>query len=68
MCEKQSLAEMIKKVLNVNLLKSQQSMINVKSLNIHALFLDTCSLKISNSKKKIKKKDLIFVKIDVIQQ
>ena len=55
---------MIKKTLNVSLSKSQQLMINVRSLNVHALFLDTCSLKILNLKKKIKKKDLIFMKID----
>ena len=41
-------------------------MINVRSLNVHAFFLDTHSLEILNLKKKIKKKDLIFVKIDAI--
>ena len=40
-------------------------MIDVRSLNVCTLFLDMCSLKILNLKKKIKKKDLIFVKIDV---
>ena len=58
----------MKKILNVNSLKFQQSMINVKFLNIHAFFLDMCLLKILNLKKEIKEKDLIFMKIDVTQQ
>ena len=59
---------MIKKVLNVNSLKFQQSTIDVKSFNVCALFLDMHSLKILNLKKKIKEKNLIFVKIDAVQQ
>ena len=59
---------MMKKVLNVNFSKSQQSMIDVRFLNVHALFLDTCSSEILNSEKEIKKKDLIFVKIDAVWQ
>ena len=43
-------------------------MINVRSFNVHALFFNTCSLKISDLKKEIKKKNLIFVKINVTQQ
>ena len=58
----------MKKVLNVNFLKSQQSTVDVKSLNVHALFLDTCSLKISDLKKEIKEKNLIFMKINAVQQ
>ena len=58
----------MKKVLNVNFLKFQQLTVNVISFNIHALFLDMCSLKILNLKKKIKKKNLTFMKINVIQQ
>ena len=57
----------MKKVLNVSLSKPQQSMINVKSLNVHALFLNTHSSEISNSEKKIEEKNLIFMKVDVIQ-
>ena len=56
----------MKKTLNVNSLKFQQSTVGVRSLSVYALFFDMCSLKISDLKKKIKKKDLIFVKIDVI--
>ena len=66
MCEEQSLAKIIKKVLNVSFLKLQQSTVNVKSLNVCALSLDTHSLKISNLKKEIKKKDLIFMKINAV--
>ena len=58
---------MIKKTLNVNSLKSQQLMINVRSFNVYVLFLDMCSLKISNLKEKIKKKNLIFVKVNAAQ-
>ena len=58
----------MKKTLNVSFLKSQQSTVDVRSLSVHALFLDTCSLKISNLEKKIKEKDLIFMKIDAAQQ
>ena len=58
----------MKKVLNVNFLKSQQSMIDVKFFNVHTLFLNTHSLEILNLKKKIKKKNLIFVKVDAAQQ
>ena len=56
----------MKKALNMSFLKLQQSMINVKFLNVCAFFLDTCSSKISNSEKKIEKKDLIFMKINII--
>ena len=41
-------------------------MINVKYLNICAFFLNMCSLKISDLKKEIKEKDLIFVKINAV--
>ena len=68
MHKRQNLAKIMKKVLNVSFLKSQQSIINVRSLNVHALFFNTCSLKISDLKKEIEEKDLIFVKINVIQQ
>ena len=57
---------MMKKVLNVNSLKSQQSMIGVRSLSVCALFFNTHLSEISDLKKKIKEKDLIFVKINVI--
>ena len=57
---------MVKKILNVSFLKSQQSIINVRSLNVYALFFNMCSLKILNLKKKIEEKDLIFMKINVI--
>ena len=50
----------------MSFLKSQQLTVNVKSLNVHAFFLDTYSLKISNLKKEIEEEDLIFVKINVI--
>ena len=55
---------MMKKALNVSFLKSQQSIIGVRSLNVCVLFLDMCSLKISDLKKEIEEKDLIFVKIN----
>ena len=58
----------MKKILNVSSLKSQQSMIDVRFLNVCALFLDTHSSEISNLKKEIKKENLIFVKINVTQQ
>ena len=57
---------MMKKALNVSFSKSQQLTVNVRSLNVHALFLDTHSLKISNLKKEIKEKNSVFVKINVI--
>ena len=56
----------MKEILNVNFLKSQQSTVDVRSFNVCALFLNMCSLKILNSKKKIKEKDLIFMKINAI--
>ena len=59
---------MIKKILNVNFLKSQQSMIDVKSLNVHAFFLDTHSSEILDLKKEIKRKDSVFVKINAVWQ
>ena len=68
MCERQNLVKIMKKALNISFLKFQQSTINVKSLNVHALFLNMCSLKILNSEKKIKKKNSVFMKINVIQQ
>ena len=55
----------MKKVLNVSFSKLQQSMINVKFLNICVLFLNTHSSEILNLKKEIKKENLIFMKIDV---
>ena len=55
---------MIKKVLNVSSLKSQQSMIDVKSFNICAFSFNTCSSKILNLKKKIEEKNSVFMKID----
>ena len=58
----------MKKILNMSFLKFQQLTINVKSFNICVLFLNTHSLKILNLKKKIKEKNLIFVKINVTQQ
>ena len=67
MHEKQSLTKMIKKVLNVNFLKFQQLMINIKSLNVYVFFFNTHSSEILNLKKRIKEKDLIFVKINVTQ-
>ena len=66
MCEKQSLAEMMKKTLNVNFLKLQQSIVDVKSLNVCVFFLDMCSSKISDLKKKIKEKNSVFVKVDAV--
>ena len=66
MCEEQSLTETVKKALNMSFLKFQQSTINVRFLNVHAFFFNTCSLKISNSKKEIKEKNLIFVKVNVV--
>ena len=54
----------MKKILNINLLKFQQSTVDVRSLNVHALFLDTHSSEISDLKKEIKKKNLIFIKIN----
>ena len=58
----------MKKILNVGFSKPQQSIVSVRSFNVHALFLDTCSSEISNSKKEIEEKDLIFVEINVTQQ
>ena len=57
----------MKKILNVNFLKSQQLTIDVRSLNIHVLFFNMCSSEILNLKKKFKKKNSVFVKINVIQ-
>ena len=57
---------MIKKILNVNSLKLQQSMIDVRFLNVCVFFLDMCSSEISDLKKEIEKKNLIFIKVDVI--
>ena len=68
LCEGWNLAKMMKKVLNVSSLKSQQLMIGVRSLSICTLFLDTHSSKILNLKKEIEKKDSVFVKIDVVWQ
>ena len=56
----------MKKILNVNSLKSQQLMIDVRFFNVHAFSLDMCSLKILNLKKEIEKKNLIFVKINAV--
>ena len=56
----------MKKTLNINLLKSQQSTVDERSLNVHALFLDTCSSEISDLKKEIEEKNSIFMKINVI--
>ena len=56
----------MKKVLNVNSLKSQQSMIDIRFLNVYVFSFNMCSLKILNSKKEIEKKNLIFVKVNVI--
>ena len=56
----------MKKILNVNFLKFQQSMISVRFFNICVFFLDMHSSEILNSEKEIKKKNLIFVKIDII--
>ena len=58
----------MKKALNVSFLKLQQSTVSVKFLSVHALFFNTHSSKVSDSKKEIKKKNLIFVKVDVTQQ
>ena len=58
----------MKKILNVSFLKSQQLIINIRFLNVHALFLNTCSSEILNLKKEIKKKNLIFMKINATQQ
>ena len=52
LCERQNLTKTVKKALNVNFSKSQQSTVNVRSFNVHALSLDTHSLEISNLKKK----------------
>ena len=57
---------MMKKILNVNFLKSQQLIINVKFFNIYVLFFNMCSLKILNLKKKNKKNNLMFMKINTI--
>ena len=56
----------MKKILNVSFSKSQQSIINVRSFNVHVLFLDMCSLKILNLEKEIKKKNSIFVKVNAV--
>ena len=58
----------MKKILNMSFSKLQQLTVDVKFLNVCALSLDMHSLKILNLKKEIKKKDLVFVKINVIQQ
>ena len=57
---------MMKKALNMSSLKSQQSTVNVRFLNVYAFFLNICSSEILDLKKKIKKKNLIFIKINVI--
>ena len=41
-------------------------MIDVKSFNVHVLFLDICSLKILNLKKEIKEENSVFIKINAI--
>ena len=41
-------------------------MISVRSFSVCVLFLDMCSSEISDLKKKIKEKDLVFVKIDTV--
>ena len=56
----------MKKTLNVNFLKSQQSMIDVKSFNVCAFSLDMCLLKILNLEKKIKEKNSVFMKINAV--
>ena len=56
----------MKKVLNVSFLKFQQSIINVRSFNIYALFFNTHLSEISNLKKEIKEKNSVFIKINVI--
>ena len=56
----------MKKILNVSFLKFQQSMISVKFFNVYVFSFNICSLKILNLKKKIKKKNLMFMKINVI--
>ena len=56
----------MKKILNMSLLKSQQLTVDVRSLNVYVLFLNTHSPEILNLKKEIKKKNLIFVKIDAV--
>ena len=56
----------MKKILNMSFLKFQQLTVNVRSLNVHVFSFDTHSLKISNLKKEIEKKDSVFVKINVI--
>ena len=57
---------MIKKVLNVSFLKFQQSTIDVRSFNVCTFFFNTHLSEISNLKKKIEKKNSIFMKINVI--
>ena len=59
---------MMKEILNVSFLKSQQSTVDVKFFNVHALFLNMCSSEILNLKKEIKKKNLIFMKINATWQ
>ena len=57
---------MMKKTLNMNSLKSQQSTVGVRSFNVCVLFLNMCSSEILNLKKEIEKKDLIFVKVNAV--
>ena len=57
---------MMKKALNVSSLKFQQLTVNVKSFNVCVLFFDMHSSEILNLKKEIKKKNLIFVKINAV--
>ena len=57
---------MMKKVLNVNFSKSQQSTVGVRSLNVCVLSFNTHSSEISDLKKEIEEKDLIFMKVNAV--
>ena len=59
---------MVEEALNVGFLKSQQSMIGVRSFSVCVLSLGMCSPEVSDLKKEIKGEDLVFVEVDAAWQ
>ena len=63
--EGRSLAKIMKKVLNAD---SSQLTINVKSLNVQAIFLNTQFSDISDLKNEIKEKNTVFINVNAVKQ
>ena len=65
LCEERSLVKAVKEILNVNF---SWLMIDVRSFNVQATSLDMQFSDISDLKNEIKKKNTVFVNVNVIRQ